>query len=342
MTNRVFLLGAGFSKLAGLPLANELVNFLQNHLNTSCNTSDIDFRKEFSDFIIGINPSLSSNVELFLTYIDLALLNNSVGIFTHYASPEDLRLFRMRLSGTLFRAFKYAHYAHKENITEQKEINKIFLKFCENLNEGDTVITFNYDLIVEKGLWLKDKWTFLDGYGLYKNINDFQATWGGTYPSDKPTESIVKVYKLHGSLGWIYDGLDEQIIFIGMPDYFPGYAGLFCERNLHPSGARWDEGTTFIEPSYLKRFNSTPVLGIWERAFQALQQANELIIIGYSLPEADVAAQVFLASAVRTSKIQSITVIDPCGSVFDKFSALFGKEIVKKEMPFEKWVKNEL
>ncbi len=58
MTNRVFLLGAGFSKLAGLPLANELVNFLQNHLNTSNNTRDIDFRKEFSDFIIGINPSL--------------------------------------------------------------------------------------------------------------------------------------------------------------------------------------------------------------------------------------------------------------------------------------------
>lgn len=154
MTNRVFLLGAGFSKLEGFPLANELVNFLQNHLNTSNNTKDIDFRKDFSDFVIRINPSLLSNVELFITYIDLALLNNSVGIFTHCDSPEDLRLFRAKLSGTLVRAFKYAH---KENIAEQEEINKIFLKFCENLNEGDAVITFNYDLIVEKGLWLKDK-----------------------------------------------------------------------------------------------------------------------------------------------------------------------------------------
>jgi len=191
--------------------------------------------------------------------------------------------------------------------------------------------------LLKRDWWLKDKWTFLDGYGLAKNINDFQDTWGGKYPSDKPTESLVKVYKLHGSLGWIYDDdLDEQIIFIGMPDYFPGYTGLFCERNLRPVGARWDEGTTFIEPSYLKRFNCAPVLGIWERAFQALQQANELIIIGYSLPEADAAAQVFLASAVRTSKIPSITVVDPCGSVFNKFGALFGKEIVKKEMSFEK------
>ena len=127
-----------------------------------------------------------------------------------------------------------------------------------------------------------------------------------------------------------------------MPDYFPGYKGLFCERNLHPDGARGDEGTTFIEPSYLKRFNCAPVLGIWERAFQALQQANELIIIGYSLPEADAAAKIFLASAIRKSKMPSITVVDPCGSVFDKFSALFGKEIVKKKMPFEEWVKNEL
>lgn len=107
----------------------------------------------------------------------------------------------MKLSGTLVRAFKYADFdfsrrGNEEIIEGQAEINKIFFKFCENLNEGDTVITFNYDLIVEKGLWLKDKWTFFDGYGLAKNINDFQTTWGDKYPSDKRTESLVKVYNI--------------------------------------------------------------------------------------------------------------------------------------------------
>jgi hypothetical protein len=337
MASRVFLLGAGFSKPAGFPLANELVSFIQTHLNASRDTRDSDFRKEFSDFLTEINSPLLLNIELLLTYIDLALLNNSIGIFTRCASPGDLRLFRMKLSGALVRAFDNAHF--KLTIENQKK--EIYRKFCEELKEGDAVITFNHDLIVEQGLWAQKKWTFLDGYGLKKDVNDFQAPFGGTYPSDQPTESLVKVYKLHGSLGWIYDDSNEQIIFIGMTDYFQGYTGLFCEKNLQAAGARWDEGTTLIEPTYIKRFNCTPILDIWKQAFHALQQSNELIIIGYSLPEADTAARIFLATGVRSSKILSITVVDPCISS-KKFEKLFGREIIRKKLSFKEWVEKEI
>jgi hypothetical protein len=299
---------------------------------------DIDFKNEFETFINGIESSLLSNVELLLTYIDLALLNHSVGIFTSYAFPEDLRLFRMRFSGALVRAFDNAHFKLKE---ENQKL-KIYRKFCNELKKGDTVVTFNYDLIVEQELWSQRKWTFLDGYGLKKDINDFQAPFSGTYPSDLPTESLIKIYKLHGSLGWVYDDLNEKIIFIGMPNYFQGYTGLFCENNLQASAARWDEGTTLIEPSYIKRFNCTPVLDIWKQAFQALQQSNELIIIGYSLPEADDAAHAFLTVGVHTSQITSITIVNPDNSIFDKFEIVFGKKIIKKKMAFEEWIENEI
>ena len=165
MSNRVFLLGAGFSKDAGFPLTNELVSFIQNHLNTSMNTSDIDFKKEFSDFLNGIHPSLFSNLELDLTYIDLALLNNSVGIFTRFVSAEDLRLFRRKLSGALVRTFDNAHF----ELTRRFSNRNIFLKFCEQLQDGDSVITFNYDLLLNKDYGYKENGHFWMGMDL-KNV----------------------------------------------------------------------------------------------------------------------------------------------------------------------------
>lgn len=352
MAKRIFLLGAGFSKEAGLPLGNELIDFILNKLKNSANvldTGDTGFYQEISDFLKGIQikfPELIEDVELLFTEIDLALIGNFAGLFKDIGfSIEDLRMFRMKLSGALVRAFEYAHfefsYERAEKILERREdANQIFWKFCQNLNKEDTVITFNYDLIIEKGLWLQNKWTFLDGYGLNKNINDFQDTWGGRYPSDKPIESFVKVYKPHGSLGWVYDDSSGQIIF--MPNYFPGYTGLFCEKNLHTAGARWDEGTTFIEPSYIKQFDRPIILDIWEKAFHEIQQSNELIIIGYSLPEADTAARIFLATGVRSSQILSITVVNLSNEVFDKFEGLFGRKVLRKRMSFKEWVENEI
>lgn len=337
LSKKTFILGAGFSKEAGLPIANELVCFIKNYLHASRDTRDIDFKKEFYDFITGLNPSLFLNVELLLTYIDLALLNNSVQIFTSFASSEDLRLFRMKLSGDLVRAFDDAHF----ELARKNQNIKIYQDFCKKLNKGDTIITFNYDLIAEQGLWEQGKWTFLDGYGFTKNMYDFQDD-NLKYPSDKPTESLVKVYKLHGSLGWIYNEEAEEVILGGMPDYFSGYTGIYCERNLYSAEARWDMGTTFIEPSYIKRFNCVHVLDIWKQAFLALQPCNELIIIGYGLSEADTAAHAFLTSWVYTSQITSITVINPDSSVFGRFEMIFGKPIIKKKMTFKEWIEKEV
>ncbi len=334
MANRVFLLGAGFSKPAAFPLAKELLHFIQAYLNVSMNVRDIDFKKELKIFIDGIDPSLLSNIELLLTYIDLALLNHSVGIFTQCSSPEELRLFRKNFSGALVRAFNNAHF--KLSAGNLKE--EIYWKFCDMLTAGDTIITFNYDLIVEQELWKQKKWSFLDGYGLKKDIKDFSAPFGGIYSPAHPTNSIIKVYKLHGSLGWLSGYFKDEIIFSGMPDYFQGYTGLPSERDLQVAGAERDEGTTFIEPTYIKRFNCTPILDIWKQSIQALQQSNELIIIGYSLPEADAAAYAFLTSGVYNSQLTAVTVVNLDKSVFNKFEMVLGKKVIRKKMPFEEWI----
>lgn len=353
MSKKVFLLGAGFSKLAGLPLAKELINFIFQYLRNSRNVSDIeDYYPEISGFLEKCKekyPWILEDIELLFTYLDFALLSNSKEIFKDF--NYDLRILRKKLSGVLVRAFRDAHYdfsIRKGEVTkEQIEADQIYWKFCKNLSKDDTVITFNYDLIVEKGLWLQNKWTFLDGYGFNKNIEDFEDDFK-KYPYEKPKNSLVKVYKLHGSLGWIYDESNEQIILGEMSDYFSDYTGFYCERDLYTETARWDEGTTFIEPSYIKLFDRPIILDIWKKAFEEIQQSDELIIIGYSLPALDSAARILLSTAVRNSQISSITVVNPptesfvLMSVFDKFDGLFGKKVIRKRMSFKEWVKNEI
>lgn len=343
---RIFLLGSGFSKLSDLPLTNELVDFIIEHLKKSPNVLDKDNEiLKFLEEIKNNYPWLTNDIELLFTYIDLALLKNSVGIFSHFNySLNNLKDIRMKLSGVLVRAFKYTHFefwsTNRKITQERKEADQIFWKFCEQLNKGDTVITFNYDLIVERGLWLQNKWTFLDGYGFTKDINEFQDS-DYRYPPKKPKESLIKVYKLHGSLGWYRDKSKRQIIFGGMGDYFPDYTGFFCEGNLITAMGTVDEGTTFIEPTYIKQFDYPIILDIWNKSFHEIQQCNELFIIGYSLPEADSAARILLATGVRSSQASSITVVNRDNTVFDKFDNLFGRKVVRRKMIFKEWMENE-
>ena len=88
MSNRVFLLGAGFSKLAGFPLAKELIDLVLQYLKNSRNVLDIEYYPEISKFLEKCRenyPWILRDIELFFTYIDLALLSDSKGIFQDFS-----------------------------------------------------------------------------------------------------------------------------------------------------------------------------------------------------------------------------------------------------------------
>ena len=126
-----------------------------------------------------------------------------------------------------------------------------------------------------------------------------------------------------------------------MPNYFPGYHGMFAEKEFYNIYDEWTEGSTFIEPSYIKLFDSPPILDIWKKSSQEIHNAEELIIVGYSLPEADTAAKIFLTTAIFNSRISSITIIDPCQRVLSKYKDLFGSLANIQKKTFEQWVNED-
>ncbi|MFH1288049.1 MAG: SIR2 family protein [bacterium] len=363
MSKRIFILGAGVSSEAGLPLTRELFGSILEYLKKSKEPNEKEFYPILLKFLEDnkTNNFLFENIELLLTYIDFALLNNSNGIFN---CSNDLGDIRRGLSDSLVKMLHCEYHFSQKVINQQVDTDDIFYKFCNELSNGDIVITFNYDVIIENRLWLQNKWTFLDGYGFNKNKESFFKTWNkpdGEYPPEKTKKSIVKVYKLHGSLGWCYYGWDKsEIVFTGMKDYFPGYFGEYIERmgqKIYNFPVVEGSDSKLIEPSYIKQFNNLHIINLWKKAFIEFQNCEELFIIGYSLPDADSAARIFLLTGIQNSQISSIKVINKknyrdkdskdvaeilkASEVFSKFKTISDKKVTCIKKTFKDWVEEE-
>ena len=171
----------------------------------------------------------------------------------------------------------------------------LYDRLARVLCPGDSVITFNYDLGVERALHTAGLWDIKTGYG-------FPAV-------DGQTPSPVEVLKLHGSTNW------RALLFSGMTGFFvgngnslgnrpvlffrPDLAYLGYQDFVDPRCLRLDTAASLpamIMPALPKTFHFATTYGdewkgfwdhLWNRAGRAIANADEVIVIGYSLPVAD-------------------------------------------------------
>ncbi|HEY4932796.1 MAG TPA: hypothetical protein VII23_14600 [Terriglobales bacterium] len=197
--------------------------------------------------------------------------------------------------------------------------------FGSKLCPGDTVLTFNYDSPLERVLWLQKKWSPLDGTGFEMA---FQRS-----RSDIPVEfpvSQIKVLHLHGSVGWY-----RKPTF--SPDFEPKEEGgevppealapgpmstpiafdpIFL-RDLDISAVDSSlsrrpasESQVMLHPSFVKDYElvgaQNTFTTLWRHAADALRSADEVVVIGYGLPEADSAALTLLISNCHPRKVTII------------------------------------
>ena len=166
------------------------------------------------------------------------------------------------------------------------------------MNPGDTLITFNWDLLQEILLSKAGKWSYEDGYGI-------QTT------SEKPLNpSPITILKPHGSCNWALRNRDDLSLRI---DYTDVFLGIYKQgfQNSNPPDSTSDYGDSLIVPSYLKNPLQVKILcSVWEAAASALREAESLVILGYSLPEADVSARQLFSEMMQLNiTLTSITLV---------------------------------
>jgi len=209
-----------------------------------------------------------------------------------------------------------------------------FAGIIENLlkqKKECSIITFNYDLGLDYSLYERN---IVPDYG----IGDI----------DLENKRKVKLLKLHGSLNWgvctnkrckqqispfrqfRYTGYypTEQISILPIVSNLN--KGQLCKTCQHPL-----EKTPFIVPP---TWNKTSFHGqiekVWEQAAKVLKDAEDIVVIGYSLPSTDWFFNYLFALGVdMTTPANGFYVYDIDEGVFEKFKNILGQDFEHKFYP---------
>jgi hypothetical protein len=161
---------------------------------------------------------------------------------------------------------------------------------CTPLPKGrrDTVITFNYDMLVEKAL---RNLSVPFHYGFKKYAPDFDDSF--VVPKGPRTES-VPVLKLHGSVNW------------AVSDKGLGIYGDYTDVRKLPLA-----GPMLVPPTWNKSIG--PALSdVWDSAVGALRTATRIVVIGYSIPVNDNDFKYLLATGLQENvSLRKIIFVNP-------------------------------
>jgi len=170
--NRVFLLGAGASKACGLPLTNELLQTVLPSLKTK------SLRNRIVDFVKYLYPYFEQswrnypNLEELLSLMDVYVEFSSKVKSSHKFEPNEVA----ELQNSLLAAITTTLSEKTQRIRIR---NTQFFRLAQLLRPGDAVVTFNWDLLVEKAL------------------TELTRDWNYELKND-----TVALLKPHGSIDW--------------------------------------------------------------------------------------------------------------------------------------------
>lgn len=164
------------------------------------------------------------------------------------------------------------------------------------LRKGDTVVSFNYDVLMDealtrlgKGIWKADP-----GYGI--SIQQGAEQWSAPpKPGAFPRKEFLRLLKPHGSLNWsLVDAATKRLRLSE-----DAYAERIAKGNIIPP--TWDK-------AILREWPWKP---IWKEASQMLQRTRCLIVIGYSVPQTDLTSQALIRSSLSSGSLRLVVVANP-------------------------------
>jgi hypothetical protein len=348
---RVYVLGAGASRFAGFPLARDLLGFLKGEWADTRDCMVKELGRYALDFIETVKPALPGtrvfHGEPDLEFV-LSLTDEESPLGSEYDSLiDDLQsvtnaidltawdLTKVRLGFTTLVESAFLQKSHQLLTVSPgpaaEDFVAISAAWVERIRPGDTLITFNWDLLQEILLAERKRWSYEDGYGMR------------TTPEKPLHPSSTSILKLHGSCNWALSHQQDEGLWMEDTHFFgvlnhdaPAVASL---------GSTSHYGTSLIVPSYLKDPSRVRVLQrIWRLAEDVLSKAETLVVIGYSLPDADVLARRLFGRTIQYSQtLRSITlVLGTDDESFRRWEVLLGERAHERDRRrFEQWVMNE-
>lgn len=325
---RAFILGAGFSKPAGMPLATELLPSLTKKIELD------DTRNWLEDMHqrlawLGESDQQSSvfklNIEQVFHYAHfdvevhrirqhLTSVGRQDGPDTPWNAAESISNWLSYLAGALCDVILEC-----DNSADLTPI----IRWAKKIEIGDSVVTFNYDALVERAL------------------SEVNKSWNHGL-DDVQKNDEVTVCKLHGSIDWIVAHRSERFSKLNLlfekananrphqntghveDDYRLWRCRTREQLNDWISGRELQSISSGASPRTVgiaglgpyKQLHQIPGLGlVWNRGMRAIYESDHVIIVGFSMSEYDAMAQMQFGGIARQRQDEgrplTVTVIDP-------------------------------
>lgn len=292
--NRVFILGAGFSAGAGIPLTAPLLEKTMSKFSIECPGvfSRID-RHAHEAFEVSDNFNIDYSVVdfsdfcTFLEYIELREYGGGER-WSSTGSREKLAL-RYYLAKTIV-----------EHTPQETDLPEVYVQFAQQLHKNDIVITFNWDGLLE--LALKQV-----GKSYTYNFGD--------------DEEAIKLCKLHGSVNWRLNepnNLGRPVDTLGweslrftegiMDSEIYHTSALFNFETWHHHPPLGEVEPFLVLPGYGKTFDVRANAVLWYKPEFAFSATHDVFIIGLSLaPDDFLIRSLFLSSLPYIDSFTGVT-----------------------------------
>lgn len=334
MSNVVFILGAGASRQCGAPLMSDFLDVASNLLRSNAvQEMRVEFEKVFS--AIGSLQSVHSkaqldlnNIESIFTVLELGQIIQKVPGLSANDIIETIAALKKLIVKTIEVTMKFPTRGRYIGVPQPYEA---FGKMLDYLSteafpaQTTAVISFNYDIAADMSIYRFGR--------------------GPDYVIDNPDSSRpnVPLLKLHGSLNWAiekesriirplhltsyfqhyqYNGFGEEHASTRVPigsqlvEYFSGYSSIDVEAE-----------PVIVPPSWNKADYHSALSDVWAAAAKHLSEAEQIFILGYSLPETDsFFRHLYALGCVGKAPLRRIAVFNPddSGKTDSRFKALLG------------------
>jgi hypothetical protein len=339
MIKTVFILGAGASRTAGGPLMYDFIEKAQQVQQANKAgwagphfKSVFEARRKFQAAYAKSNLDIDNIESLFATFEIARLIGHPSNM-----SEEDTRLLprelRFLIMRTIEQSIKYPIY-DDDPVVRVPAPYEAFTELLLGIEESPelssvAVISFNYDLLLEYAF----------------TVRGIQIDYG---LGPAPKRDAIPVYKLHGSLNWSFNQAGGQIE-TRPTQKLPAKSYLRRIRNYSERPLRRPIDTMellhgpdewgnkpipeplIVPPTWSKGQYQEMLRSVWCNASKALSTAENIFVIGYSLPLSDQFFRAFFAlSTISDSIIERFWVFDPA-DIATRYQSLVGAAISNRD-----------
>jgi hypothetical protein len=321
--DHLFIVGAGFSYNAGLPLAAGFTKALlapatplkANHPNAILNAA---IRRFVNDAFGGGATVAGSNwpaLEDIFTTIDLAANSG------HHLGPKySASLLRTIRRALIVRFMRMLRIAYNERARHPDRNWRNLERFFTAVNLSESAfLSLNWDTVIESGVRKAQGSRNVD-YGCGAFAAEFSKSGIIKRRLFKLDIPILRLLKPHGSVNWMYCDCCSRMFWFEPQETARIASRLFKASDsdavyeligkratavkakaLCPVCKAETLGTRFATFSYRKALDFPMHLATWSEAERQLRRARTWIFIGYSLPPADYEFK-FLLKRVQLSR----------------------------------------